>query len=210
MSTPKTIPTPKHRPKSQAKRQQIIAAASDLFLDNGFERVSMDQIADSAGVSKQTVYSHFGSKDELFSATIEFKMTIHEITDELLDLERPIHEVLRELATHLSELLMSREAICMYRVCIADVAQRSRIAELFWQAGPAKLTQRFCDYLTEQNRLGALNISNPHFAAQQFLYMIKGEAYLQNILGQPNDKNLQQLPAYLDSCVNLFEKAYLQ
>lgn len=197
------------RSKSEEKRQSILVAASHLFLSNGFDGVSMDQIAIEARVSKQTVYSHFGSKEELFSAIIEFKCAIHELTDSLFDVNRPVRDVLQDLAEHFIDLLMSDEAIGIFRVCIADAAKRANIAELFWKAGPQRLTRRFREYLEEQNQQGKIHIEDPHFAAQQFLYMTKAEAYLQKVLGQPGDHNLQELPAYLDSCVKVFQKAYI-
>ena len=82
------------RSKSEEKRQQILSAASDLFLTRSFEGASMDQVAVAAGVSKQTVYSHFGSKEELFSAIIEYKLAIHDITDELFDKKFEVMEKL--------------------------------------------------------------------------------------------------------------------
>ena len=55
------------RPKDPGKRAAILDAAKRMFVSHGFERVSMDQIAAEAGVSKLTVYSHFGDKDRLFA-----------------------------------------------------------------------------------------------------------------------------------------------
>ncbi len=200
------------RSKSEEKRQQILSAASDLFLTRSFEGASMDQVAVAAGVSKQTVYSHFGSKEELFSAIIEYKLAIHDITDELFDKNRPVHDVLLELAEHFTDLLMSEEAISIFRVCIADAAKsdKGRVAKLFVEAGPKRLTSRFKHYLEEQNQMGTLQIDNPGFAAQQFLYMIKAEAYSLKTLGQEDKQHTDDLPAYIQSCVSLFEKSYLQ
>ena len=67
------------RPKSEEKRTSIRESAARLFLDEGFERTSMDSIANAAGVSKQTVYSHFENKDELFKSCIEGKIRQYEL-----------------------------------------------------------------------------------------------------------------------------------
>ena len=151
-------------------------------------------------------------KEELFSAIIQFKCAIHELTCDLFDKQRPVHDVLRELAEHFTDLLMSKEAISVFRLSIADTAKNeySKVAQLFWEAGPKSLTQHFCRYLEEQNQMGTLHIDNPHFAAQQFLYMIKAEAYLMRALGQEDNQNLADLPQYINSCVAMFEKAYLE
>ena len=59
------------RPKDLAKGAAILEAAKRMFTLHGYERVSMDQIAAEAGVSKLTVYSHFGDKDALFAAAVK-------------------------------------------------------------------------------------------------------------------------------------------
>ena len=69
----------KPRTKREEKRKLIIAAATDLFSELGFAQTSMDKIAKKAGVSKQTVYSHFGSKDELFGGAISRKCISHNL-----------------------------------------------------------------------------------------------------------------------------------
>ncbi|MCC9705548.1 TetR/AcrR family transcriptional regulator [Streptomyces sp. MNU76] len=56
-------------PRAELKRQAIVRAARELFLREGFG-VGMDAIATEAGVSKVTVYNHFGSKEALFTAVI--------------------------------------------------------------------------------------------------------------------------------------------
>ncbi|OCG89579.1 TetR/AcrR family transcriptional regulator, partial [Xanthomonas euvesicatoria] len=55
------------RPKDLGKRAAILGAARTMFMEQGYAGVSMDGIAAQAGVSKLTVYSHFGDKESLFS-----------------------------------------------------------------------------------------------------------------------------------------------
>jgi AcrR family transcriptional regulator len=59
------------RRKSGETRQQIIDAAYTLFYQSGFMRTGVDAIADAAGITKRTLYQHFGSKDELIEAVLE-------------------------------------------------------------------------------------------------------------------------------------------
>lgn len=70
-------------PRSQRKREQILAAASELFMSQGY-MTSMDLIAEQAGVSKQTVYSHFKTKDDLFDTCIRAKCVAAEFTETAL------------------------------------------------------------------------------------------------------------------------------
>jgi AcrR family transcriptional regulator len=196
------------RSKSEEKRLQILDAASSLFLENGFEGVSMDNLATAAGVSKQTVYSHFGSKEELFAATVERECEKNQLTDQLFNTELPISSVLKEVAVHYSELLLSDNAVRLHRICVASAEQRSAITELFWSAGPQKLFSLLRNYLDQQVIKKNLTIDNTDFAAQQFLFMVKGEAHLRKILGLQTAATKANLSAYFDSCVSLFLSGY--
>ncbi|MFI6007536.1 TetR/AcrR family transcriptional regulator [Streptomyces sp. NPDC051243] len=64
-----SVKRPPSGPRAELKRQAIVRAARELFLREGFG-VGMDTIAAEAGVSKVTVYNHFGSKEALFTAVI--------------------------------------------------------------------------------------------------------------------------------------------
>lgn len=191
-----------------SKRSLILESASELFLGNGFEASSMDQVAINAGVSKQTVYSHFGNKEALFTAVIESKCQQHAITQDLFDPARPLHDVLVDLARHFTDLVLSDEAISLHRVCIAGGEKYSQIAQLFWQAGPSWLQAQFANYLELKQADGQVTIRNPKNAAQQFLYMLKGEAHLRLILNLDDPVKPAQLNEYIDDCVALFEKGY--
>ncbi len=56
--------------RGETTRQQIVVAATRLFYGEGIKAVSMDAVAEKAGVTKKTLYYHFTSKDELVAATI--------------------------------------------------------------------------------------------------------------------------------------------
>lgn len=62
---------PVGRPKDLEKRQRILNAAKQLFLQHGYHGSSMNQIALEAGVTKLTVYNHFQDKATLFSCAVE-------------------------------------------------------------------------------------------------------------------------------------------
>src|SRR5688500_639115 len=59
------------RPLDAAKHARILKAATEAFLELGFNAASMDRIARKARVSKMTVYSHFTNKEALFGAMID-------------------------------------------------------------------------------------------------------------------------------------------
>lgn len=199
----------KGRCKSEKKCQQMLCAAAELFLTKGFENTSMDQVAVDAGVSKQTVYNHFGSKEALFSAIISSKCEAGNLTDKLFDDDASVIEVLQTLAQRFCELMISDESIAVKRACVAETPQRIKVAKLYWDAGPKQLLENFARYLAEQNARGKTHIDNPSFAAQQFLFMLKGQAHDLKLLGQPYEDLLKEQTNYINSCVKMFKKAYI-
>src|SRR5215475_5098081 len=71
MSSPaRSVALPVLNGRSDAKRDAILRGAKAVFLKQGFESTSMDVVALRAGVSKMTVYRHFGSKEALFAGVI--------------------------------------------------------------------------------------------------------------------------------------------
>jgi TetR/AcrR family transcriptional repressor of mexJK operon len=195
------------RIKSEEKRKQIIDAAGSLFINSGFEKVSMEEIAKSAGVSKQTVYSHFGNKQQLFTAAIDGKCDEYDLAPGKINRSMHCEEYLVSFCMHLSALLTSEDAIGMFRVCVAE-AGRSEVSELFWEAGPGKIRSQLANYLAEQNKLGLLNIVNIETAAAQLISMIVCETQFRSVLGLQKNRSDTELKEYVSHCAQMFYKAY--
>ncbi|MGW0769363.1 TetR/AcrR family transcriptional regulator [Streptomyces sp. NPDC002676] len=100
MTSTKAVPPAKQPPtgpRAEAKRQAIVKAARELFLRDGFD-VSVDAIATAAGVSKVTVYNHFGSKEALFIGAVKDS------------LDAPLGDSLAQATEHLTDAGDLREA----------------------------------------------------------------------------------------------------
>src|SRR5713101_9650179 len=68
--------TPQARPASprlprQARRRQLLGAAQEVFVAQGYHAAAMDEIAERAGVSKPVLYQHFPGKLELYLALLD-------------------------------------------------------------------------------------------------------------------------------------------
>lgn len=196
------------RPKSVEKRRKIREAAVKLFLDKGFDGASMDEIAEQAGVSKQTVYSHFNNKEELFSACICEKCVSYELSSEFVDLTTPVDEMLREIGHKFSRMLLSDDAVRVKRLLCASAEQSPQLSEIFYRAGPVHMIDMLTHYLASQASAGKLSIDDPRAAACQLLYMIHGEAHFCRMLNVASGPDLESVPRYVDSCVDMFLRAY--
>ncbi len=118
------------------KRAEIVAAAKEMFFAQGYAGASMDQITARSGVSKATVYAHFGSKDELLLAVID---DIIQGMRGAIATDLPSEGDFREWLLHMGRLacrqLTSPDAIALQRIAIAEANRFPEIAQAFRQAG---------------------------------------------------------------------------
>jgi len=186
-----------------AKRVKIRDAAAKLFLRFGYGGVSMDAIAAEAGVSKQTVYSHFGTKDALFGAIIQDKC------DELLKPLRSIkikpqakssdpEIVLSGIAENFFSLVLSAEGVSHFRAVVAESARFPELAEAFYRSGPAIAVENLAGYLERMHTEGVLHVDDPVGSARLFFGMLRGDTYLRRVLGiggEPGEAERKRLVA---------------
>jgi len=198
------------RPKDLGKRAAILEVAKRLFTQDGFDRVSMDQIATEAGVSKLTLYSHFGDKENLFAAAIRAKC--EEQLPQALFLaglsEGGLREQLTTIASALFALVCNDEAIAMHRMMInADIGDH-HARELFWQAGPQQIKDAFAEFLRGRVNAGELAIEDIPRAASQFCCLVKGEPHTQMLCGMSGAPEPAEVQRHITATIDLFLRAY--
>lgn len=198
---------PRGRPPSKKKRQLILDAATRLFTEQGYEGTSVEDIAIAAGVSKQTVYSHFGSKENLFGLAVADKCRSAGVDENAIDMEKPPELMLPLVAQSFVGLVKSREALRVYAICTNSTESHPRIAELFYVHGPKRTVDVLSAYLQRQVELDRLEVEDTDAAAWQFFCMLKGEAHMRAQFGlSPTSEREEK--AYIDSCVRVFLSAY--
>ncbi|MEM1263148.1 MAG: TetR/AcrR family transcriptional regulator [Pseudomonadota bacterium] len=133
------------RPKSEEKREAIRQAGSELFLAVGWANASMDAIAQKAGVSKQTVYSHFRSKEDLFRACIRSKLSTYELDG--ADCGDQLDQALQRFGERFFELMNDPDVTRMYRVLIAHAEEFPNLVRNFKEAGPDEAEQELATLL---------------------------------------------------------------
>jgi TetR/AcrR family transcriptional repressor of mexJK operon len=189
------------RPKNLKKRQQILSAASHLFLQQGFSASSMDNVAQSAGVSKQTVYSHFANKEALFTAVIQHKVEQYRLDGETAGCRQLALDVrLKNIGQRFVRLLQDPEASAMYRVVIGEFKTAPQVAEIFYRAGPQHGFDMFCEVL-EQSEQPPLASSDKHRLAVEFFNLLKGECHMRNLLGLVTELTPEQEEVLINNAV---------
>lgn len=203
-----TKPAGPGRPKDLSKRNAILEAAKRLFLSDGYDGVSMDQIAAGAGVSKLTVYSHFGDKETLFSAAVQAYCEQH-LPPPLFEPApaTALRERLIEIATAFYEMISTPEAIQIHRLLCSPQLAESPLSKMFWDAGPQRLHDEFAALLQRRVEAGELEIHDPARAATQFFALIKGEPHAMLMFGCGVTAPTE-LTVHIEASVAMFLRAY--
>ncbi len=207
MSSMNSKKTHMGRPKSEEKRAAILEAAGCEFLKSGFEGTSVDKIAENAGVSKATVYSHFPGKDELFQAIIKRKVESYEFNDDTHAPEE-LKQGLTYIAMRFYELLNDPQVISMHRVVIGESARHCDMAKLFFKNGPEKTSKTLAKYLDQHVAKSNLNIDDTKQAASQFFHMVAGELLLRSMLNLPLDMSKKAYCAHAEKTIDQFILIY--
>jgi TetR/AcrR family transcriptional regulator, mexJK operon transcriptional repressor len=196
------------RPSDPQKMLSIISTAQRLFAENGFERTTIDAIADMSGVTKMTIYSHFKSKEELFGATI-FSRVENEflVPDRNLDPKNP-HDGLTMIAKQFVSLIRKDEVLGSYRTMFASTSTHPELCNTFYQNGPVKVHREVSEYLNKCSAAGSLNITDFDSAATQLLSLFLGLDHTKCLLGLGKPSKTQDDDLILRN-VEFFIKASL-
>lgn len=136
--------------KKKQKLSSILKAAQGLFQSGGFIGTSMDKIAEKAGVTKQTVYRYFDSKEALFKATLEAQR-LQEKSNflEALELENST-EALETFAFGFIEKHLSREHLANIRLLVSEGPKVPEITRTFYAMGPRRTKICLARFLKER------------------------------------------------------------
>lgn len=196
------------RTKSELKRGSILDAAAIQFTRSGYAATSMELIAKLAGVSKQTVYSHFGNKDDLFITAISYKCDQLGVTELLPENLGPAEQTLTLFAQRFFAMITSAESMAVHRTCAAECHAHPHLSRLFFEAGPLFVIDKLANCLAEYHRRGELDIEDCRQAAIQLLAIIKGEQWTRLEFNIEESLSAQQIEHYLQSSVRLFIRGY--
>jgi len=197
------------RPKDMEKRAAILAAAERLFLEFGFERATMDAIAQAAGVSKLTVYNHFTDKAGLFQALIHAKCDESFGPHEFIDLAPlGVEAALARIAHSFVALMFHPEVIGLHRLLMTNTGSESGLNHTFWESGPEPTLTGLAALLTRFDHDGLLAVPAPARAADQFFSMLKGIDHLRALVGVGAPLSADEQRRLADAAVAMFMRAY--
>src|SRR5881227_1381897 len=162
--------TPKAR--RGGSREAIVEAAERLFLQHGFGAVSMDELAEAAGLARRTLYNQFTSKEEIFrEMLIRVSGQLEHVLPPGIETRGDVEDVLRLIARAILDLHERPEYLGFLHMVAADSRQFPWIADAFASVMDPQ-TERLERYLAHLTALGILDCRNPKLAAHQFMGML--------------------------------------
>jgi AcrR family transcriptional regulator len=199
--------------RANRKRLQIRQAAVAAFLRTGYVGTSMDDVAAAAKVSKQTVYKHFGSKEELFVAIIE--ATVGDVMDEVFervgssqDRHGSLEAELLTTGRRLLVLVMQPELLALRRLMTGEASRFPQLGEVWWRGGPARLAAGLTERLEQAVNEGELAIDDVRLAAEQLQWLILSIPLNRAMLCPDRAYSSGELHRYSDAGVRTFLAAH--
>ncbi len=167
------------------RREQIRTIAGALFLEHGYEGVSVDEIMRQAGGSKTNLYNHFGDKEGLFMAVISqmsetFTYGIKDLDVSML----PLKDGLERLGRQLLSVLMEEHHVAFQRLVIAESGRFPAIARTWFEKGPQMARHYFAKAIAPHVENGSLRQGDPYIMATHFHDMIVENLLSLALLGQ--------------------------
>lgn len=176
-----------------AKRRQIIEGAQRVFLENGFDAASMNEIARAAGVSKGTLYVYFKSKEELFAAIVGERA--HEQGHQIFTLDRTadIERELTRVGRAFSNFMSRPNGVSELRTVMAIANRMPELGVKFYLAGPASAVEQLRTYLQDKVQDGVLEPHDCEVSAAQFIDSCLATTFkpmIFNHSGPPSDERV--------------------
>lgn len=207
LEAPPSVRAPRRRAYSR-KTDIVLVAAERAFLEAGYANTSMDTVAEQAGVSKRTVYSNFGSKQDLFAAVIRKRcadVLPHAL--EGIDLAtRDPEAALGGLAVAFLKSIFSRPQIELFQTVVAESRQFPEIGRIMFE-GPIRESQHpFAKFFRVQAELGQMEFPEIDLAPAQFIALLKTDLHMRLLFNQDRSICDEVIVRSAEASVQLFLK----
>ncbi|MDW3180658.1 MULTISPECIES: TetR/AcrR family transcriptional regulator [unclassified Roseobacter] len=191
------------------KFDQVLEGARQVFMADGFEGASVDEIARVANVSKATLYSYFPDKRLLFMevATTECQRQASDALNRI-DMSAAPEEVLTQTGQHFLGFITSKFGQQIFRICVAESDRFPELGQKFYNSGPAVMRAEMAAYFEEAEARGELRIEDRTLAADQFGELCKADVWPRLIFGMTKVVTVDEIERVVDGAVKTFMARY--
>ena len=191
------------------KYDQVLDGARAVFMTDGFEGASVDDIARVAEVSKATLYKYFSDKRQLFIevANVECQRQAGSALDNI-DRTAPPREVLGQTGRHFLSFITSHFGMQVFRICVAESDRFPDLGRSFFESGPAVMRAELAAYFAQACARGELEIDDYIMAADQFGELCKADLWMRLMFGVIKEATVEDIDRVVDNAVETFLARY--
>lgn len=196
------------RRKTEARRLSFVNAAGKLFIEQGFDAVTMEAIAAEAGSSKVTLYSYFPNKDGLFEAFVieAGKGRFDEI--ESARNEPDTKRSLRRLGMAYLLLVTRPDIIAMNRLIIGEAGRQPQLSRIFYENGPRQTLLSICIVIESLMARGLLRKAEGHQTGLYFKALCEAGLVERQLWGLDQAPTEEGCEAAVDKAIEVFLPAF--
>jgi TetR/AcrR family transcriptional regulator, mexJK operon transcriptional repressor len=191
------------------KYDQVLEGARSVFMADGFEGASVDDIARVSAVSKATLYKYFPDKRMLFMevANTECQRQAGAALDDI-DRAAPPRDVLGQTGRHFLQFATSKFGQQIFRICLAESARFPELGRRFYDSGPGKMRGEIAAYFEDACARGELEMEDHLMAADQFGELCKAKLWPQLMFGVIKEVSAEEIDHVVDNAVETFLARY--
>lgn len=201
----RVVPT-YHQRIAQEKRALIISAATELFLELGYDRTSLARIAERSGVSRATLFKQFPTKAALFDAMVSESWSTADDDD-----PPPAGDVVAGLGAigrRYAELLGRARMTDLFRIVIAELPRFPELAHAQFAHGKMPYFESVRRYLLAEHEAGTVRVDDVDLAATQFLGMISNYVFWPTLLVPGWEVSAERVAEVVDEAVRTTAARY--
>lgn len=195
--------------KRGRKFDQVIEGARRVFMTDGFEGASVDDIARAARVSKATLYSYVPDKRLLFLEVAKqecLRQADHAVMQ--FKAEGTVGDALFNAATTMVAFFMSDLGRQTYRIAVAESERFPEIGRAFYDAGPTIARDALTEFLHKRTKSGELKIDDVELAANQFIELCKAGHHIEAVMGIRRNHTQDEIAKVIHGAVEMFMARY--
>jgi TetR/AcrR family transcriptional repressor of mexJK operon len=164
---------------TEQRRREIVEQVAPLFLERGYESVTIDDIVARIGGSKRTLYERFGGKAALFEVVItEYCASVQRDLFAAVNQNIGIEKQLTAIGKHFLGMILQRRILEQHRLMVAMGRNFPSVSKLFYQLGPATAYSLVAGWIKRQQKAGKIAPGDPVLLAELFLDMLTGKHQL--------------------------------
>ena len=195
--------------KRGRKYDQVLDGARAVFLQDGYEGGSVDDIARAAGVSKATLYSYFPDKRLLFLEVAKRECARQADTAlQQINLQDGPETVLRAAGQKMLRFSLSDFGRGIFRLCVAESERFPELGREFYRCGPQLVRSELKHYFQLCTARGDLRIEDHALAADQFAELCKADMFPRMLMGVSRDFSEAEITRVVDGAVDMFLARY--